>query len=69
MTCLSLTLRKKLKSLPKKHVSIPKIDEEKLHSREFQLKGVGGNMRCMLLQKRFTGKKNRVFQTLATYRH
>ena len=32
------------------------MDEKKLHTREFQLKGSGGNMRCKLLQKRFTGK-------------
>ena len=32
------------------------MDEKKLHTWEFQLKGSGGNMRCKLLQKRFTGK-------------
>ena len=35
---------------------MPRMDEKKLHTREFQLKGSGGNMRCKLLQKRFTGK-------------
>ena len=33
-----------------------RMDEKKLHTREFQLKGGGGNMGCKLLQKRFTGK-------------
>ena len=33
-----------------------RIDEKKLHTREFQLKGSGGNMRCKLLQKRSPGK-------------
>ena len=32
------------------------MDEKKLHTREFQLKGIGGNMRCKLLRKRSTGK-------------
>ena len=32
------------------------MDEKKLHTREFQLKGIGGNMRGKLLQKRSTGK-------------
>ena len=32
------------------------MDEKKLHTWEFQLKGSGGNMRCKLLQKRFSGK-------------
>ena len=35
---------------------MPRMDEKKLHTREFQLKGSDGNMRCKLLQKRFTGK-------------
>ena len=34
------------------NVSIPKMDEKKLHTREFQLKGIGRNMRRNLLQKR-----------------
>ena len=38
------------------------MDEKKLHTLEFQLKGVGGNMRCKLLQKMSTGKTT-VFQT------
>ena len=33
-----------------------RMDEKKLHTLEFQLKGSGSNMRCKLLQKRFTGK-------------
>ena len=32
------------------------LDEKKLHTQEFQMKGSSGNMRCKLLQKRFTGK-------------
>ena len=35
---------------------MPRMDEKKLHTQEFQLKGSGGNMRCKLLQKRFPGK-------------
>ena len=35
---------------------MPRMDEKKLHTWEFQLKGSGRNMRCKLLQKRFTGK-------------
>ena len=34
---------------------MPRMDEKKLHTQEFQLKGSGGNMRCKLLQKGFTG--------------
>ena len=47
----TLTLRKKLKTPSKKKVSIPRIDEKKFHTREFQLKDIGRNMRCKLLQK------------------
>ena len=36
---------------------MPRMDEKKRHTWEFQLKGSGGNMRCKLLQKRFTGKQ------------
>ena len=32
------------------------MGEKKLHTREFQLNGTGGNMRCKLLQKRSAGK-------------
>ena len=39
-----------------KNVSMPRMEEEKLHTREFQLKGSGGYMRCKKLQNRFTGK-------------
>ena len=48
------TMQKTLKT-SKKNVSIPWMDEKKLYTWEFQLKGSGGN-RCKLLQKRFTGK-------------
>ena len=32
------------------------MDVKKLHTLEFQLKGIGRNTRCKLLQKRSTGK-------------
>ena len=32
------------------------MDEKKLHAREFQLKGISGNVRCKLLQKWSAGK-------------
>ena len=40
---------------------------QKLHTSEFQLKGIDRNMRCKLLQKKYW-KNNGVFQTLGTYR-
>ena len=39
-----------------KYVSMPRIDEKKLHTWKFQLNGSSRNMRCKLLQKRVTGK-------------
>ena len=39
-----------------KNVSMSRMDEKKLHTWEFQLKGSDRNMRCKLLQNRFTGK-------------
>ena len=42
---------------------MPWMDETKLHTWEFRLKGSSRNMRCKLLQKRFTGKTT-VFQTM-----
>ena len=39
-----------------KNVSMPRMDEKKLHTWEFQLKHSSRNMGCTLLQKRFTGK-------------
>ena len=39
------------------------MDEKKLHTQEFQVKGFGGKMRCKLLQKRSTGKKQNVPNT------
>ena len=45
------TAQKNFKTFPK-NVSIPRMDEKKLHIWEFQLKGIGRNMRCKLLQKR-----------------
>ena len=32
------------------------MDEKKLHTREFHLKGISRNMRCKMLQKKSTGK-------------
>ena len=49
------TTQKTLKT-SKKIVSIPRRDEKKLHTWEFQLKGISRNMRCKLLQKRSTEK-------------
>ena len=49
------TTQKTLKP-SKKNVSILRMDKKKLHTREFQLKGIGGKMTCKLLQKRPTGK-------------
>ena len=57
MTCLLLTLCKNFKTF-QKNVSISRMDEKKLHTREFQLNCIAGNMRCKLLQKRSTGKTN-----------
>ena len=39
-----------------KNFSTHKMDEKKLHTGEFQLNRSSRNMRCKLLQKRFTGK-------------
>ena len=39
-----------------KNVSMPRMDEKKLHTWAFQLKHSSRNMGCKLLQKRFTGK-------------
>ena len=58
------TTQKTLK-LSKNNVSMPRMDEKKLHAREFQLKGSGGNMRGKLLQKRFFGKEQSVLNTCA----
>ena len=51
----------------KKNVSMPRMDEKKLHTGEFQLKGSGGNMRCKLLRKRFTGKTTECSKHLLYY--
>ena len=61
------TTQKTLKS--KKNFSISRMDEKKLHSLEFQLKSIGGNMRYKYPSKKVYWKNNRVFQTLATYHH
>ena len=39
-----------------KNVSMPRMDEKKLHTLEFQLKHSSRNMGCKLRQKKFTGK-------------
>ena len=39
------------------------MDEKKLHTLEFQLKGIDGNMRCKLLQKRSTEKQQECSRT------
>ena len=58
------TAQKPLKPA-KKNVSIPRMDEKKLHTREFHtLKGIGGNTRCKLLQKSSTGKTTECFKHL-----
>ena len=44
------TTQKTLKS-SKKHLSTSRMNEKKLHTWEFQLKGIGGNMKFKLLQK------------------
>ena len=49
------TTQKNFKTF-KKNVPMPKLDEKKLHTWEFQLKSKGGNITHKLLQKRFTGK-------------
>ena len=57
--CDDLSFIKNFKTFQKKIVSMPRMDEKKLHTWEFQLKdssGSRGNMQCKLLQKRFTGK-------------
>ena len=56
MACLSLTLNKKTLKPSKKKASIPNMDEKKLHACKFQLKSIGENMRCKLLEKQSTGK-------------
>ena len=45
------TMQKTLKP-SKKNVPMPRMDEKKLHTQEFQLKGSSRNMRCKLLQKK-----------------
>ena len=39
------------------------MDEQKLHTHESQLKGINGNMRCKLFQKRYNGKQQSVPNT------
>ena len=53
MTCGDLSCEdytKNFKTFAKK-VSIPRMDEKKLHTQEFQLKGIGANMSCRPLEK------------------
>ena len=52
------TMEKNFKTF-QKNVSIPSMDEKKLHTWKFQLRVISEmqvNMRCKLLQKRSTGK-------------
>ena len=56
------TTQKTLKP-SKKNVRIPRMDEKKLHTRGFQLRAIGRNMRCKLLQKRSTEKQQSVPNT------
>ena len=56
------TTEKTLKTY-QKNVSVPRMDEKKCHTQEFQLKGIGGNMRCRLLQKGLLEKQQSVSNT------
>ena len=58
------TAQKNFKTFPK-NVSIPRMDEKKLHIREFQLKGIGRNM-MQVASKKVSCKNNRVIQTVFT---
>ena len=60
MTCDDLffinTTQKTFKTF-QKNVSISSMDDKKLHTREYQLKGIDRNMRCQAkIQKRFPAK-------------
>ena len=44
-------------------VSIPRMDEKKLHTQEFQLKTIDGNMRYKLFKKGLLGKQQSVPNT------
>ena len=69
MTCISLTLCKKTLKPSKKYFnSQDKSFEKKLHIREFQLKGIGGNM-IEVASKKVYWKNNRVFQISKHLRH
>ena len=63
------TLKTSKKKNKKKNVSRPRMDEKKLHTWEFQLKGILRNMKYKLLPKKFYWKNSRVFQMLAIYFH
>ena len=55
------TMQKTLK--PSEKVSIPRMDEKKIHTHKFQLKGIGRNIRCKLLQKGLLEKQQSAFRT------
>ena len=65
MTCISLTLCKKTLKPSKKYFN---SQDKKLHIREFQLKGIGGNM-IEVASKKVYWKNNRVFQISKHLRH
>ena len=54
--CDGLSFINTTQKTSEKNVSMPRMDEKKLHTWEFQLKRSSRNMRCELLQKMFTGK-------------
>ena len=60
MTCLSLTLCKKTLKPSQKNVSMPRMDERKLHTQEFQLKGSDRNMRCNFYFKKLHDPPNKI---------
>ena len=60
MACLSLTLCKKTLKPSQKNVSMPRMDERKLHTQEFQLKGSDRNMRCNFYFKKLHDPPNKI---------
>ena len=54
---------------PSKNLSIPRMDEKKLHTWEFLAEGYQQKHDMQVASKKAYWKSNRVFQTIATYRH